>query len=267
MPRNDTKSLEKIRESVARNVRQLRQGRNWTQQALASRLGLSQARLSEIERGDGSFSAEQLICMLTLFNATVADLAPPASTPSRADALQNALARMGARHLLENPDALPSERRDSATTAVRETLVLAEHPRLITALAPVIVQNIDALNLHQVSAELAQFGLQRRLGWVVENTADAIERLRPRAPRALAAKYRGAAVILGNFLGLAKLPLDGLPGDPKLGIDFLDRTIRTERTLDEVIAASSPISKRWRIATSLQLSDFAAALKDAHGLD
>jgi hypothetical protein len=134
-------------------------------------------------------------------------------------------------------------------------------------LAPVIVQNIDAINLHQVHAELAQVGLQRRLGWLVENIALAVEPLRPRAPRELGSKYRGAVVILGNFLGLVCSQLDDLPkDDPKLGIDFLDRTIRTERTLDEVIEASSPISKRWRIATGLQPLDFAAALKDAHGL-
>ena len=141
---------------------------------------------------------------------------------------------------------------------------MANHPRLITALAPVIVQNIDAVNLHQVNAELAQLGLQRRLGWLVENTADAVERASSRAPRELAANYRRAVMILRNFLGLAKSQLSELPEDPELAVDTLDKTIRTQRTLEEVIATSSPISRRWRIATSIQPEDFAAALRAAH---
>jgi transcriptional regulator with XRE-family HTH domain len=252
--------LEKIQRSVAQSVRKLRQDHKWTQAALAQRLELSQARLSEIERGDGSFSAEQLITILSLFNVTVADLAP--TRPNTADELQNSLARLGAGQLFET-EALPSERLQTASATVRETLVLAQHPRLITALAPVIVQNIDALNLHQVNQELAQVGLQRRLGWLVENVAGAIAGYRPKAP-----KYRGAAVILENFLGLAYAQLSAqlreLPDDPRSGIDFLDKNIRSERTLEEVIEASSPISKRWRIATSIQPEDFATALRAGH---
>lgn len=257
-------SLEKLRQSVAHQVRHLRQNRKWSQAALAERLGLSQARLSEIERGDGSFSAEQFITLLGLFNVSVADFASQAPNVSVADELQNALARLGASHLLESPGVLPSERLDTAASVLRETLVLAKHPRLITGLAPVVVQNIDAINLHQVNAELAQVGLQRRLGWLVENITEAVERVGPKAPRKLAANYRGASVILGNFLGLVYSELQTLPEDPKLGIDFLDSNIRSERTLGDVIATSSPISKRWRIATSIQANDFEAALRAAH---
>jgi transcriptional regulator with XRE-family HTH domain len=259
-------SLEKIRRSVAHQVRHLRQSRKWTQAALAERLQLSQARLSEIERGDGSFSAEQFITLLALFNATVADFASQASKPDVTDELQNALARFGANHLLESPDVLPSERLDTAASVIRETLILTKHPRLITALAPVIVQHIDAINLHQVNAELAQVGLQRRLGWLVENTVEAVERVGSRAPRRLAANYRGAKVILGNFLALVYSEQQALPDDPRHGIDFLDRNIRSERTLGDVIATSSPISRRWRIATSIQPDDFEAAMRAAHDL-
>jgi transcriptional regulator with XRE-family HTH domain len=257
-------SLDKIKHSIAKGVRKLRQDHKWTQAALAQRLELSQARLSEIERGDGSFSAEQFITILSLFNATVADLAPSTSKHDTADELQNSLARLGARQLLENSEVLPSERLETATAVVRETLVLAKHPRLITALAPVIVQNIDALNLHKINTELAQVGLQRRLGWLVENVADAVARERSKAPRELAAKYRGAVVILGNFLGLVHAQLSELPADPKFGVDFLDKNIRSERTLEDVLDASSTISKRWRIATSIQPEDFAAALRAGH---
>lgn len=259
-------SLDKIRLSVAQQVRHLRQSRRLTQAALAERLELSQARLSEIERGDGSFSAEQFIALLALFNATVADFAPPASKPDVADELQNALGRLGANHLYESPEILPSEHLSTAASVVRETLVLAKHPRLITGLAPVIVQQIDAINLHQVNSELAQVGLQRRLGWLVENTAEAVERIGSSAPRRLATNYRAARVILGNFLGLVYSEQQTPPEDPKIGVDFLDQNIRSERTLGDVVATASPISRRWRIATSIQPNDFEAALRAAHDI-
>jgi XRE family transcriptional regulator, fatty acid utilization regulator len=56
------------RAQISRKVRELRTGRRRTQAELAKRLGLSQARLSEIERGQGSFSAEQLLEIFQLFN-------------------------------------------------------------------------------------------------------------------------------------------------------------------------------------------------------
>jgi transcriptional regulator with XRE-family HTH domain len=56
---NDKEELKKSRAWIARNVRELRKERRWTQAELAKRLDLSQARLSEIEGGDGSFTAEQ----------------------------------------------------------------------------------------------------------------------------------------------------------------------------------------------------------------
>ena len=43
----------KTKEKIATKVRELRKQRRWTQAELAKRLGLSQSRLSEIERGAG----------------------------------------------------------------------------------------------------------------------------------------------------------------------------------------------------------------------
>ena len=54
-PRRSTlKSLDLERGRIAHEIRGLRLERRWTQAELAGRLGLSQSRLSEIERGDGS---------------------------------------------------------------------------------------------------------------------------------------------------------------------------------------------------------------------
>ena len=58
---SEAQALEKTRLQVARKVRELRTRLNWTQIELARKLGLSQGRLSALERGTGSFTAEQLL--------------------------------------------------------------------------------------------------------------------------------------------------------------------------------------------------------------
>jgi transcriptional regulator with XRE-family HTH domain len=70
------RGVERLRSDIARKVRELRTGRGWTQAELAERLDASQARLSEIERGDGSFSAEQLLTLFKLFNVGPDHFAP-----------------------------------------------------------------------------------------------------------------------------------------------------------------------------------------------
>ena len=59
-----TKDADKIRLEIVEKIRRLRQKNHWTQVRLARLLGLSQNRLSEIERGHGSFSAEQFLLIL-----------------------------------------------------------------------------------------------------------------------------------------------------------------------------------------------------------
>src|SRR5688572_8921705 len=119
--------------SIGPKVRELRRGRRWTQAELARRLGLSQARLSEIERGAGTFSAEQFIEILRLFNVPVSHFALDAR-PDPDSELQNVLARLGAFELHE-PEALPSERIVDVNEAIRQTLVTGS-ARLVAALAP-----------------------------------------------------------------------------------------------------------------------------------
>src|SRR5271170_6034924 len=108
---NDKEKLKKSRAWIAKNVRELRKERRWTQAELAKRLDLSQARLSEIEGGDGSFTAEQFLLLLKLFNVGANRFAPsagPSASHDREAQIRNALARLGALHLQENRDVLPS---------------------------------------------------------------------------------------------------------------------------------------------------------------
>src|SRR5690348_810508 len=114
-------SLQRSRELIARSVRDLRTGRGWTLSDLSKRLGMSTSRLSEIERGGGSFTAEQLLLLMKLFNVPASHFAGPERGEHGAR-LYNALARLGARHLQES-ETTPSERLDETHDVIREAIL------------------------------------------------------------------------------------------------------------------------------------------------
>lgn len=257
-----TSALETTRLAIAQKVRLLRRERRLSQAELAKKLGLSQSRLSELENGAGSFTAEQLVLLLQLFNVTLADVAPRRHR-SRTDTLQNALARLGAVHLQERSDVLPSEQLSEVADVVRETLIGADSSRLLTALAPVLVQNIDRLNLQKLHAQLVETGLQRRWGWLLENTLLALHKESSELSRPWALRYRRAALLIENWLAAFRVQSEAQRTADTLPPDVLDSDIRSRSTLDEVMATASDISQRWRIATSVQPSDFASALRAA----
>lgn len=67
-------------------------------------------------------------------------------------------------------------------------------------------------------------------------------------------------MVLGT-LSLLHLPDRGARGSP----DLLDPDILSEKTLEEMKASRSEISRRWGIATALQPADFVEALKAIRG--
>lgn len=259
------------RSRISRKVKDLREQRSWTQAELSRRLGLSQSRLSEIERGKGSFTAEQFITILKIFNVPVTHFAPARRT--NAD-LQNALARLGANHLIESQEVLPSDRLEEVASVIREVLVSADSPRYITSLAPVLVQNVDRINLRKLQTELTEVGMERRLGWMIANTLQAIQsELTQALPRKWAVVYRRAELVLSSFLepprtrkrraSTRRAPQTS----PTRSVDILDSDILSTKTLDEVQVANSEISRQWRIATGLQPEDFIEALRAARVAD
>lgn len=246
------------RSEIAQKIRALRVGRYWTQAELSKKLGLSQGRFSEIERGQGSFTAEQFLEMLRLFNVPVSNFA--AKQSGAGSGIRNALARLGAAHLQELPDVLPSERLEEAGDVVREALLGVGSPDLITSIAPVLVRNIDCINLHKLSAQFLEYGLERRLGWLLENTLAAVRQdLSAGPPHTASSFYRRAALILGASLGNSSFNWPQMNADEAL--DLLDAGILDEKRLSEVQKSMSAISRRWGIATALQPDDFINALK------
>lgn len=246
----------KPRATISGKVRALRQARRWTQVDLSRRLGLSQSRLSEIERGHGSFTAEQFLAILKIFNVPVTHFAADGNTDA---ALRNALARLGASHLQEVPDTLPSDRLQDVADVVHEVLVTVDSPRHVTALGPVLVANINRVNLHKLWARLADAGLEGRLGWLLDSTLDAIrQELAHGIPRKWIPSYRRAELLLAHLLPGLRRSWRGHAAETS---DILDTSILSAKTLEEVEARSSSISRSWSISTDIQPNDFVEALR------
>ncbi len=242
------------RTSIAAAVRALRTGRGWTQAELAERLGLSQSRLSELERGAGSFTAEQFLELLRLFNVPASNF-----VRSKRDAsteLQQALARFGAEGLYVSRDVLPSDERSELVHVLRDAIV-AGSPRLVTAVAPVLLARSESVNLNRLQAQLADLGFERRLPWLVENTLSGLHRryLDGVEMTNLRSHTTPLEVFLDYFGGVLASSRAGRPPD------VLDSTIRSKKSVDEIRASSSEISRRWGIVTALQPEDFLTALE------
>ncbi|MBL8617077.1 MAG: helix-turn-helix transcriptional regulator [Deltaproteobacteria bacterium] len=248
--------LLEARERIAAQVRALRRARGWSQAALAAQLGLSQARLSELERGGGSFSAEHLLALVTLFNVPISAFLPPAEAD---DELQNALIRFGAAHLRQVPGVAPSDRYSTPGEAISAVLLGARAPRFVTALAPVIVDQHEALPIPALRAQLLAAGRARRLGWLLENVRLGLAAPPPQADAAWRRRAARAALLLDEEL--ARFPTPAEDDAP----DLFDPNIRSAQTLAQVWEAqASPTSRRWGIVSALQPEDFQAALWSAH---
>jgi transcriptional regulator with XRE-family HTH domain len=249
-----------LQKSIARKVYTLRKERLWPQVLLAAKLGISQNRLSEIENGQGSFTAEQLITILQLFNVPIDYF--DTSTNSAQAALLNALVRFGAKHLGETEGPVPPQAFYDAGNVVREVLYSAASPRQIAALAPVFVDNngTSIINRLLQSPEAVVFN---RVFWLLENILEAIkielnQKDRPLAP-GLVTKYKRAETLI-DFV----LTSPNMTHYPVQTVDILDQDLISSQSVEEAIENSSSISKKWKVVSRLQVEDFHQALRDAH---
>jgi transcriptional regulator with XRE-family HTH domain len=251
--------FHRLRARIASEVRSLRLSRGWTLDDLARQLHVSKTRLSEIERGGGSFTAEQFLLLLRLFNVPVSHFTGPEAGDSTTQ-IQNALARIGARHLHESTQKTPTEALSDELEVIGSA-ILDGSPRLITGAAAALVHNIGRLNLSRLQAQLADVGLQNRLGWIVDNALwclDELLRSKPRDTKLLEAQLR--LTVLANHLRVAAAQQSQVE-------DILDATIRTQRTLENTRKARSPIAERWNVVTSIQPEDFLKALRASFAAD
>ena len=246
------------RPTISSRVRALRLERRWTQKALALELGLSQSRLSEIESGQGTFSAEQFLRVLEVFNVTVDRFA--ARKSGVASQLQNALSRLGAAHLSEGSEVLPSELLKEAAAVIRETLLAPESPRQVAGLAPVLVNHAQGVNFSKLQTDLAAVGRERRLYWLVDIVREALNKEETALlAREWRVRYRRAATLLD----FAAQPWRIYQAAIRVEQDIFDADIASDKTVAEIQGQSSEISRRWNIVTRLEVDDFVGALRDA----
>ena len=244
-------------------MRDLRKGRGLSQGALGKILGLSQSSLSEIELGQGSLSAEQFIQLLKVFNVPASHFDPAPGDPG--GAIQKALAAHGANHLVEDPDLLPSENLARVDSIIRETLVSGENPRALTALAPVIIGNIGQINLPKLFAQFKDYNLENRYRWLIDNLLGAIAiTLKDVLPRKRTLALSKAANLLQNHRD--RIHARGTTQDT-LYEDYLGLPIASPKTKNEVLRDRSEISTAWNILTTIQVEDFANAIKESYAPD
>jgi len=260
---------QQIRALISKNVRALRESRKMTQADLSRKLGMSQGRFSVVERGEGSFSAEQFVEILRVFNVTVDQLVPEKADTEAS--LHNALARLGAAHLFEDSRILPSEQLAEIESVLREVLIAGNLPRQITALAPVMILHVERLNLTKLWVEFKDYGLERRLAWLIDSTLEAIRTTLPGLSRQQAARMKKAERAFELFLGREGIrrirhATDGpaeIDLDRILDVDVIGGSVISEKTLREMVVSSSDVARRWGVATSIQTEDFVEAVRAA----
>lgn len=239
-------------------MRELRTERRWSQAHLANLLGVSQAHLSLVERGLASLTAEVFLRALRTFNVGVDRFDVVMDDE---DGLQNALARLGARHLAHTLGPVPSAWTEP-TALVVEVLTNPRSARHVAALVPVLATHPDRIVLPAVVNHLARAGREARAGWFLESFRNAVaEASLPARTAQQTTARRGvlaASVVLES--GFLTPPPSLQPVDP------FDPDIRSKRTLERVFAAASPEARRWRIATSIQTADFVEALEAARAI-
>lgn len=256
---NNLKTNTRI--EIGLKLKALREARLISQAELAKRLEISQAGLSKIERGTSSLNTEDFLQVLRIFNVPASSFYPDQGKGTHESVLQNALTRLGAAHLYENA-SLPSENLEQVNQVIREVLIDGRNPRHITALAPVIVAQINQIHLSKLWAEFINLGLDRRLGWVLENTLEAL-RLAPKPADLTASRnYRQAETVLQQFLG--NIPVGSSTAYDTPVRDVLGVVAPSNRTLSSLEKKSSPLSTKWRVLSPFQIQDFVDALKASH---
>lgn len=258
-----TTKTDRLRRSVVGKIRRLRLDNRWTQTRLARLLGLSQNRLSEIERGKGSFTAEQLLLILKTFNTPLHyfSMDPPATDEK---ILQNAIARMGAGSLRESGDLLPTEKLENSVALIREVLSASTSPRQITALAPILVDQPNLLGLNKLWLEFVGEGRINRLGWLFDSVRLAIENElesnHGKIPADWANRYHRAEVLLKNVL---KYPgFSNHTGNRKTEDPLEPEVLQSQESFEETKSSRDPVAKKWGMVTRIRTNDFIHVLRE-----
>ncbi len=247
------------RSEIGQKLKALREARLLNQSHLAEWLGISQARISLIERGKAALDAGEFLDVLRIFNVPASHFQPPVGD-QEALVLQNALIRLGANHLYANQKVVPEEALEDPGTVIRKVLADGTNPRQIAALAPVLVFQVNRINPALLWSRFVDYGLEQRFGWLLENTVAAIEATSSKnRDRATSRQLRKAGTHLRHFLDQIEPQRLAALEKPQ---DILGE-VYSKRTLEVTQESLSDSSRRWSILTNLHPQDFIVALEAA----
>jgi transcriptional regulator with XRE-family HTH domain len=245
-----------LQKQISQGIRSARLGRRLSQAKLAQKLGISQSRLSEIEQGKGSITAEQFIVMLQFFNLPISHFVKQEKA-SFEDQLQNRLIQLGGTQLREKADVLPSEKLSDVCAVILESLISGFTSRRLMALVPVIIKHIDQASLKFIESKLKELGLENRLYWLMNGVGNALHmRLQLYVSREYKLLYKKAEIEfslwgLYEFANIKKV---------REIEDVLDQNIMSQKTLDQVRTSRDALAKTWNIVTRVTQENFSNAL-------
>ncbi len=252
-------SLTRIAQPIGPKIRQLRKARRWTLLELAHRLELSESRLSELERAGGSFSAEQLLRVFQLFQVGAEDFVPhEAGTDPVAGSIQAALVRLGAKHLVADDRFVIRQEHNRPGDLIAHILLAHPTPRFLTALGPVLVEQVDIISFPGVQHAVVQAGAPHRWGWLLDHVLEAISSADgDPAPT----PWRRASQRLRT---VAEAYLVSLPGpSSNEPYDLIDPDLRSLESVQAAEANASERDARWRVLGRLTVEEFAQPLQVA----
>lgn len=252
---------KRLGKDIAEAVRAARKERRFTQQEVAALLGLSQSRYSEIESGNGSFTAEQLVMLMQRFNLPLDHFIGKAKNENVNSQLQNALSRLGAEELMEDSSVLPSERLSEVNDVVAETIISASTARHVTALAPVFIMHANNINFREIRNRLQRLEMEGRLWWIVESTIEALKKVSDDMflPKDRRLFSKALIVLDGKTITMREIwfAKSGEHAD-----DILDeKDIASKKTFEEIIEGRSKLARKWKIVTRITTNDFIDAIR------
>lgn len=252
---------ENLKSQLGQSLKKLRKARGLKQEDLYNLLKISQPQYSKIETGRASLTAEQFLQLIKRFNLSLGDFLPPKKSDEEA-ALQNALIRLGANHLREIPDIIPSDKFESTNEVISYVLLTAPSARLITALGPILVKNYNKVNFNLIEERLGRSNLERRLGWIFDAIIESLDKRlgEPSISADLDFIYGRA---LQFFDRKRRVPEFYPTLSTTKKDDDLDPDLTSSKTLESVKKKRDAVARKWGIVTRITSDDFYRAIKDS----
>lgn len=248
-----------LQKQISQGIRAARLGRRLSQLELAKKLGISQSRLSEIEQGKGSITAEQFVILLQFFNLPISYFVSNAKSEFDLR-LQNALAYYGAKYLRKNEVAIMESQ--DVNDVIIETLTSTNDSRLLTALAPIVVNQYHKINFDRIVHRMLEHRILNRFAWILDGTSYAInerfEKTTSFLGRDLSSKYDLALKRLNIWLTRLTRSYSTL-----WKTYILESSLEQEDLLDMSLKKSDKcddLANKWRIITRIKKEDFYNAL-------